>query len=91
MSETAMAMVARGFGFNGCTGRDPYTCECYTWAPTECPICEEKILDGQEIIQTVRDLPYLMEDDPEQQYDFDIWHKACDPGTIAAANAEELP
>ncbi len=84
MSEQVITYVAAGFGFVGCDRRDPDSCNCATWTPVICPICEKEIADGQEVIHVTRDIPYLAEDDPLQEYDHEIWHKACDPGSLAA-------
>lgn len=87
MSETVDAIVAKGFDFVGCTDQDPYRCECNTWRPEICPLCDKEIVNGEELFMVTRDTPYLLEDDPLQEYDHYFWHRACDPGTIAADKA----
>ncbi|MGE2714216.1 hypothetical protein ACQI4L_09175 [Mycolicibacterium litorale] len=81
-------MTAEHFGFNGCDRQDPDTCNCATWSPQICPLCDKEIVDGEDILIVTRDVPYLVEDDELQEYDRYIWHRACDPGTLAAASVD---
>lgn len=55
----------------------------------ECPICHKPIIRGQEVyLHTREQYPYKLEDAEDQDYEVFEWHKDCDPGTLAAEEAE---
>ena len=85
-----MRITAKGFGFNGCDSTNPDRCACATWAPEECPLCEQEIIDGQDIIVVTREMwPYLPEDSEDQEWEHYLWHVSCDIGSLAAAEVVE--
>lgn len=86
MSETILRQTATGMGFNGCDQLSSDHCSCATWTPVVCPICDEEVIDGQEVIIVIREaFPYLAEDDRDQDWEYYAWHAGCDKGSLAAA------
>lgn len=78
MNEDRVESVAVGFNFTGCTSNNPDICACATHEDTECPLCEEPIVDGQVIITVTRlTFPYEDPEDPENGWETFIWHKKC--------------
>ena len=79
LTANVIEKTAEGYDFNGCDSRYASHCNCESWTPVHCSLCDQEIQDGQLIHTiTMPTNPYFDMLSMDQEWEETTWHVNCD-------------